>query len=200
VAPTEAPPTQGATEAPPTPEVPIDCVIANITFDTLPNGTQLEPGQYVSDQWYDAYGLLLSATGGLGEEPRLFDSANPGSVTDLGAPNENCVDNPGPGTGEGGEPGNNPGVNCNPQGNVLIIQDSDYPDPKPPTNSDEGGTVTFKFTTVAQYVYEIGILATSPLSLTMETAWKRSSLALISWATTAGRQLPLIWRMWWSSN
>lgn len=97
-----------------------------VDFDTAANGTLLPPGMYVSDEWID-YGMLLSVNGGLGGLPRLFDTANPrgpnnkGGDPDLGAPNTRC-DSRGPGIGEGGWPGS-VGENCNPLGNVLIIQE-----------------------------------------------------------------------------
>jgi hypothetical protein len=48
-------------------------------FDKLPDGTDLEPGDYISDQYQPFYGVTFSSTGkgALGSFPRLFDSANP---------------------------------------------------------------------------------------------------------------------------
>ena len=74
--------------------------------------------------------------------------------SDLGSPNQFC--NPsGPGVGAGGEP-NQPGENCVPQGNVLIIQEEGTV--QPDANS-EGGTITFDFTPEMDYVYEIGLMS-----------------------------------------
>jgi hypothetical protein len=60
----------------------------------------------------------------------VFNSANvrgPGSIRsdfDLGSPNENCRP-AGPGIGNGGGPNTN-FPNCQPQGNMLILQSSGY--------------------------------------------------------------------------
>ena len=181
----------GATNSPDAPvstptASPGDCVVANITFDEA----GLEAGMYLSDQYYDDYGLLLSATGGFGTEPRLFDSANPGDDVDLGAPNENCVDGPGPGVGEGGEPGK-PGVNCNPLGNVLIIQE----DPaENPTMTKMEAPSHFRSPRKLSMcmISACLILTTQVISLSClitETVSRRSSLALTSWATTLGSPL-----------
>jgi hypothetical protein len=89
----------------------------------------------------------------------LFDTANPGSEKnggdpDLGAPNKNCSP-PGPGKGLGGEPGAL-GENCNPLGNVLIIQE---PGVDVPDDNRNGGIITLDFPLEGgQYVDEIGLL------------------------------------------
>lgn len=100
----------------------------------------------------------LSLSGGFGTLPRLFDSSNPGSQDtcdddDLGAPNKDCTPS-GPGVGEGGKPGQ-PGENCNPLGNILIIQEegSDCPD-----DSADGGEITFDFIEPAVEVFEMEFL------------------------------------------
>lgn len=111
---------------------PTDPVTVN--FDKAANGTALPAGLYVEKEW-ETLGLTLFAEGGVGTLPRLFDTANPGGATnddcgdrDLGAPNKECPGG-GPGEGVGGEPGA-PGENCDPLGNVLIIQEpgEDCPD------------------------------------------------------------------------
>lgn len=116
-------------------------------------------GAYVESEWA-AYGMTLSAAGGFGTLPRIFDSANPGDKESggdagLGAPNEKCRP-PGPGVGMGGEP-EEPGANCSPLGNVLIIQgnttDTSIPDP-----SEEGGMILFDFDPKATYVKDMGFL------------------------------------------
>lgn len=91
--------------------------------------------------------------------PRLFDTANPGTVEagdpDLGAPNERC-DGGGPGRGEGGEPGE-PGENCEEQGLALIVQErNDLP--LVPDDNVNGGEITFHFSPKADYVFSLGIL------------------------------------------
>jgi hypothetical protein len=111
----------------------------------------------VQNEWFDVYGIKLSASGGLGDIPRIFDTNRIGTRKygdpDLGAPNEMCG---GPGIGRGGEPGQ-PGANCVPLGNVIIIQE-DNDDPTIPDDQLDGGTITFDFTTKFPYIYEIGVM------------------------------------------
>jgi hypothetical protein len=76
-------------------------------------------GLSVENEWNE-FGFRLSANGGVGKKPHLFDTANPGTEQ-LGSPNERC-DGGGPGIGEGGEPATL-GANCNPLGTVVIIQE-----------------------------------------------------------------------------
>lgn len=103
---------------------PRTCNPVPINFDYSANGVPLQGGTYVSDQWA-ALGMSLSTTGGLANEnrPRLFNTSDVGNDPDLGAPNKWCTP-PGPGKGSGGEPGG-AGPNCDPLGNVLIVQTSD---------------------------------------------------------------------------
>jgi hypothetical protein len=131
VPPTPVPPTPvPPTNVPPTPSSDT-CTEQVVDFDQDSNGNGLPPGAYIGVTEYAAFGLTISASGGLGSLPRLFDTANPGTQAkgdpDLGAPNERC-DGGGPGWGEGGEP-DGAGPNCKPLGNVLIIQEpNDYPE------------------------------------------------------------------------
>lgn len=122
------------------------------------NGTALAGGMYVENEW-TSFGFQLSSTGGLGKKPRLFDTVNPGTFRygdpDLSTPNERCPGG-GPGIGEGGEP-DAPGANCNPLGNVLIIQERNKP-PDVPDDNVNGGMIKFDFTLRANYVYDIGLL------------------------------------------
>ena len=121
--------------------------------------TPIPRGTYVGNEWLEAYGLKLAASGGLGELPRIFDTANPGSNRygdpDLGSPNEKCTPS-GPGTGIGGEPGA-PGENCDPLGNVLIIQENNKK-PEIPDDNVDGGMIRFIFTEPLEYVYEMGLI------------------------------------------
>ena len=78
----------------------------------------------------------------------IFDSSNPtGGDTDLGTPNQSCG---GPGVGTGGEIGE-PGENCTPYGNLLIIADNidDFVPPygivDDPDDEEEGGMIAFDF-------------------------------------------------------
>lgn len=91
---------------------------------------------------------------------RIFDMANPGNVTagdpDLGTPNKKCTPT-GPGIGVGGEPGQ-PGENCWPRGNVLIIQE-DNKLPQIPDDNAKGGNITLDFPDAGgKSVHAIGLL------------------------------------------
>jgi hypothetical protein len=116
------------------------------------------PGDYVSNEW-EEFGLILSASGGYGDLPRVFDTSNPGDEEsgdpDLGSPNERCIP-PGPGIGEGGEPGGD-GENCSPLGNALIVQEGND-DLDVPDDNEDGGMIVFDFKKMAEYVYEVGLL------------------------------------------
>jgi hypothetical protein len=72
-----APPTP-VPQTPPTPPADV-CIAAEIMFDKLPDGTVLEPGDYISDQYEPFYGVTFSSTGkgAVGRFPRLLDSTNP---------------------------------------------------------------------------------------------------------------------------
>ena len=60
----------------------------------------------------------------------------------------------GPGIGEGGIPGTK-GENCEPLGNVLIIQQLDV---AIPNDNVDGGEIVFDFFTPAKMVYTMGFL------------------------------------------
>jgi hypothetical protein len=131
------------------------CIPVTVDFDLSAGNTPLPRGKYVSNEWAD-YALTLSTMGGLEGEsrPRLFNTSIVGNDPDLGSPNSKC--NPaGPGIGEGGEP-TGAGPNCNPLGNVLIIQNSDS-SVTIPDDIVRGGTIFFDFKD-EPYVYEIGLL------------------------------------------
>ena len=162
VSPTQLPlvPTPAASK-PPSQVPPTNAGVCNaitVDFNEAANGADLPAGLYVENEW-NAFGFKLSATGGVGKKPRLFDTANPGTARlgdpDLGSPNERCPGG-GPGIGEGGEP-DTIGANCSPLGNVLIIQERnnrlDIPD-----DNYKGGMIKFDFTSASNYVYSIGLL------------------------------------------
>jgi hypothetical protein len=134
--------------------LPAECVNVTISFETLPNTTELVHGSFVSAEWVD-WGVTLSASGGSGSVLRLFDTSDPVGDTGLGSPNEQCS-HPGPGVGQGGKPGEL-GENCEPQGNVLIIQQDNADDDTPVPNPN-GGTITFDFTAKVQAVHEIALM------------------------------------------
>lgn len=156
--PTTSPTPAVPTEAPPTavtPTSPGVCINYTIAFDTYPNGTTIPPGTYVQNEWFDAYGIILAAAGGFDDRPRIFDTTNPVKDPDLGAPNDKCTP-PGPGKGLGGVPGT-PGENCEPLGNVIIIQE-DNDDPSIPDDEQRGGQITFFFTRGVDYISECGLM------------------------------------------
>jgi hypothetical protein len=62
----------------------------------------------------------------------------------------------GPGIGIGGQP-NGAGPNCEPLGNVLIVQNED-PKITIPDDNVNGGTIFFDFDGEAEYVGDIGLL------------------------------------------
>jgi uncharacterized protein (DUF2141 family) len=166
-----APPTP-VPQTPPTPPGDV-CIAAEIMFDKLPDGTVLEPGDYISDQYEPFYGVTFSSTGkgALGRFPRLLDSTNPAvkigkgmcGDEDLGAPNEKCPDG-GPGVGVGGEPGpngDNPYKNCEPLGNILIIQEDNSGNRcgnEIPDDNQDGGVITIDFSPPAEAIYELSFL------------------------------------------
>jgi hypothetical protein len=131
-----------------------------VGFDKDPNGNDIVKGTYVENEWI-SLGLNLYAEGGVGSRPRIFDTADPGGEkpsdcgdSDLGAPNRYCPGG-GPGKGVDGEPGK-PGENCEPLGNVLIVQE---PGEDCPDDNGEGGLITFDFPFgTGQYVKELGLL------------------------------------------
>jgi hypothetical protein len=62
-----------------------------LDFETAGNGTALERGAYVGDEWIEAYGFTLTvfaAVGGFipGNKARVFDTSTPSGDTDLGSP------------------------------------------------------------------------------------------------------------------
>jgi hypothetical protein len=96
-----------------------------IRFDETPGGTKLSHGDWVKDQWFDQYGMMIiaSSTDG-GYTPdgkaRIFDTSKQNTEDpDLESPNETCG---GTGVGAGGVVGAQ-GENCEMQGNVVIIQE-----------------------------------------------------------------------------
>jgi hypothetical protein len=135
-------------------------MLVDVDFSADAKGNKIPAGAYVETEWTD-YGLTLSAAGGFGTLPRVFDTANPAESNaigdpDLGAPNEECSP-PGPGVGVGGGPDNIPGANCSPLGNALIVQEKNDAVSIPDDNVD-GGMLVFDFNPKATYVKDIGLL------------------------------------------
>jgi hypothetical protein len=107
----------------------------------------------------------------------VFDSArvksqNDKDDPDLGSPNKFCPGG-GPGKGNGGKP-DGPFPNCNPQGNLLIIQDP-RKDPRFANDSPFGGCIFFEFERPIELV-NVGLLhGEAPATITV-----RSSCQLVS--------------------
>jgi len=177
---TDAPPTAvpATTDAPPTPTTPMisgKCDALTVNFDKDTNGMSLAAGLYMENEWA-AYGLHLSAAGGVGSKPRLFDMTSPGTAElgdpDLGAPNKRCPGG-GLGVGEGGEPNDVEGANCNPLGNALIIQERNQR-PEIPDDNVNGGLIRFDFKTRAEYIFDIGLLDID-YKMTIKVVFKNDS-------------------------
>ena len=127
------------------------CSNVTIDFEAMPDGTPLLGGAYLKDEYFQAYGLVLSASGGFSKKPCLFNTSDI-QDSDLGSPNQQCTP-PGPGVGKGGEP-DMPGANCKPQHNVLIIQQDDE---EQPVANQHGGSLVFTFTEKVT-LNEIGLM------------------------------------------
>lgn len=145
-----------AIEIRPSPKAPSTCEPVPVNFDKSAAGVTLKGGRYVANQW-QSIGMILSTVGGLASEnrPRLFNTSSVGNDPDLGSPNEFCTP-PGPGVGLEGQPGG-AGPNCDPLGNVLIVQSSDE-SITIPDDAVGGGSILIDFTTDVSYVGEIGLL------------------------------------------
>jgi len=145
-------------------EVQSECTPVACPWTTM-DFNMLSRGEYVRDQLWDTYGIKITAkaNSGTGFTPdnggdhnsnggkaRVFDSAFPNGVNgecggnngdpDLGSPNEDCLGG-GPGVGSGGHP-TSEFKNCDPLGNLVIIQESDK---ACPDDSQKGGSITFEF-------------------------------------------------------
>jgi hypothetical protein len=143
------------------------CIDFQLSFEFTPkleNGNivpdeRVIPGSYLSNEYFAAFGLVLSSTGGDLPYPRVFDSDNPNPLDlDLGTPHK---DFGGPGRGAGGREGA-PGENRVPQGNILIIQENDPEEnggsQRDPNDKLGGGTITFDWADPVQEVEEVGML------------------------------------------
>lgn len=144
------------------------CIDFALTFENYPTldpdgnivpGRAVNNGDYISDQYFRAFGIMFESTGGLEAFPRVFDSANPNPLDlDLGTPH---VAYGGPGRGAGGRPGT-PGQNDVPRGNVLIVQENDpnetNNDFSIPNDKRGGGTIMVIFTRPVRLLETIGLL------------------------------------------
>jgi hypothetical protein len=129
-----------------------------IDFSVDGNGNKLTNKNYVKDEWRAKYGMQVTveaANGGYAPDgkARIFDSSNPtGNDWDLGTPNEKCPGG-GPGKGTGGEPGKR-GENCIPEGNLIIIQESNKAEAD---DNGDGGVMAFSFDSPTR-IGHIGII------------------------------------------
>jgi hypothetical protein len=136
-----------------------DCETVCIDFSKADNGTILNHGDYVKDEWFKDYGMRIdtSTTRRGGYTPngvaRIYDISKKGEDPDLGSPNRMCG---GHGVGAGGEP-EGAGPNCNPNGeeNVLIIQEADM---REPDDNAQGGIMKCSFTCPVHKLRLIGLM------------------------------------------
>lgn len=141
--PTRAPTVRGPRTERPTVTYISDCPTTHLDF------AGLAAGAYITTQLRSEYGVRLYAKSWDGGyvpsgAVRVFDSANPGTYNsgdpDLGSPNSACPGG-GPGLGEGGIPGSQ-FENCDPLGNLIIVQASNKVQPD---DHERGSRITFKF-------------------------------------------------------
>ena len=113
----------------------------HLDFSEYGNGNRITGTPYIRQvEYWDSHGVKIKAYGAgytPGNKARIYDTTfyatnNDHGDPDLGSPNENCPGG-GPGIGKGGKPTldngqPNPGANCEPQGNVLIVQESNKPE------------------------------------------------------------------------
>jgi hypothetical protein len=131
------------------------CPIVNLDFSTL------DPGEYITGQLADTYGVTIKARGTRNEgytpggAARVFDTNYPidgqgNGDPDLGSPNGSCG---GPGKGYGGEMGSQY-ENCIPLNNVLVVQDRDQAQW---SDNCGGGYIEFRFTDKV-FIKELALL------------------------------------------
>lgn len=82
------PPGGSPTATPPPTNV---CIEATVDFDTLPDGTKLPGGEFVDDVYLEFYGFTMSASGGFGTVPRLFNTSDFSDGTSRNAALGRCV-------------------------------------------------------------------------------------------------------------
>ena len=147
------------------------CTKVNLDFSTAGDGTALKGGDFVKYEWFNQYGLTITAkpsNGGIapGGYPRIFDTENKlehGGDQRIRSPHRYCgsngnpwVDNGDPGRGVKGRPFS-PGENCEGRGNALIIQSGSWYSPFIDANP-QGGVITFDFDPPVAYFEAISFL------------------------------------------
>ena len=88
-----ATPSDNPSDAPSkTPVSPEDCSdLVVLDFETAGNGTRLHGGDYVRNEWADAYGVIIDTFPTIGgfapdNKARIFNTSNPIGDFDLGSP------------------------------------------------------------------------------------------------------------------
>lgn len=99
---------------------------ASLDFSKFDDGSQINQGEWIGNQFRDKHGLSITASGGYSsnERARIFDTSDSTCVNvdgsrDFGSPNSGC-DGGGLGVGAGGLPGET-GENCDPVGSKFIL-------------------------------------------------------------------------------
>jgi len=132
-----------------------------IDFDDFLGGEYVDMAHYQNE----TYGIEIKCKAGLSDECRILDTESP-MEENLGSTNEDCPD-PGPGVGEGGEPGS-PYENCEPQYRVLIMQHKNSKDPITEPNSHEpGGDIEINFSEWQGTLNELGVLVGDNSTVTL---------------------------------
>jgi hypothetical protein len=181
--PTEGPtagPTGGPTPAnatTPGPTMrPTTCNIIQCDFSTLAVGVPLTDIAQAAALRVDCL-MSVSVTNTIDNNVgNIFDSTDIRSPAarddpDLGAPNKDCPNSNGPGRGIGGKP-DAPFPNCEPLGNLLIIQNENI-DAEIPNDSPYGGCFVFTFlqpvTLLGFGIMDVDETETATISITSST-------------------------------
>jgi hypothetical protein len=119
---------------------------------------------------------IVAKKGNIEREVNVFNSSNirstnPINDPDLGSPNCVCPGS-GPGIGAGGVP-TSKYPNCDPLGNLLIIQNTDNPE-SDPNDSPLGGCITFEFGRAVELV-NMGLLDVEERTEIKVRKWQRAS-------------------------
>jgi hypothetical protein len=112
------------------PTISPECGFISCGFEALVENQLITAGSAQAARLSKSCRMTVSFANALASGINVFNSSNvqgPGVARgdfDLGSPNENCRP-AGPGIGSGGRP-NSRFPNCNPQGNMLILQNPSY--------------------------------------------------------------------------
>jgi hypothetical protein len=138
----------------------VECNFVHCDFSTLQVASYLSNAAQSERLLLDCGIISVTADkDGQSRNVNVFDSANLSGRgeefdSDLGSPNKLCPI-PGPGRGRGGEP-DSEFANCNPQGNLLIIQNKSLVESIPNDDGD-GGCMYIKFQNMVN-LYDMGLL------------------------------------------